>query len=161
MRGWHLTSNAAMAHVTYGFALSDYGRGIVRPHWEGAISMSIPSLFFRTAVLLGLAGMLLGIFMGINQDFRLAHFHAHWNLLGWVAFFIYGAYYALVPAARQGVLPKVHYVLALLGLFVFMAGLYSIAMGAMEMVAFAAIGSLMVVAGFLVFAWIVFRTRIA
>ena len=78
--------------------------------------MSIPSLFIRTAVLLGLAGMLLGIFMGINQDFRLAHFHAHWNLLGWVAFFIYGAYYALVPAARQGVLPKAHYVLALLGL---------------------------------------------
>ena len=123
--------------------------------------MSIPSLFIRTAVLLGLAGMLLGIFMGIHQDFRLAHFHAHWNLLGWVAFFIYGAYYALVPAARQGMLPKVHYVLALLGLFIFMIGLYSIAMGAMEMVAFAAVGSLMVVAGFVVFAWIVFRNKIA
>lgn len=123
--------------------------------------MSIPSLFIRTAVLLGLVGMLLGIFMGINQDFRLAHFHAHWNLLGWVAFFIYGAYYALVPAARQGVLPKVHYVLALLGLLVFMIGLYGVGMGAMEMVAFAAIGSLMVVASFLIFAWIVFRTRIA
>lgn len=123
--------------------------------------MSIPSLFFRTAVLLGLAGMLLGIFMGINQDFRLAHFHAHWNLLGWVAFFIYGAFYALAPAARQGVLPKVHYVLALLGLVVFMIGLYSVGMGAMEMVAFAAIGSLMVVASFLIFAWIVFRTKFA
>ena len=91
--------------------------------------MSIPSLFIRTAVLLGLAGMLLGIFMGINQDFRLAHFHAHWNLLGWVAFFIYGAYYALVPAARQGVLPKVHYVLALLGLGVFVIGLYGVGHG--------------------------------
>ncbi len=130
-------------------------------HWEGAISMSIASLFIRTAVLLGLAGMLLGIFMGINQEFRFAHLHAHWNLLGWVAFFIYGAYYALVPAARQGVLPKVQYVLSLLGLFIFMAGLCSIAMGAMEMAAFAAVGSLMVVAGFLVFTWIVFRTRIA
>jgi hypothetical protein len=123
--------------------------------------MSIPSLFFRTAVLLGLAGMLLGIFMGINQDFRLAHFHAHWNLLGWVAFFIYGAYYALVPAARQGTLPKAHYVLALLGLGIFMIGLYGVGMGAIEMVAFAAIGSLMVVASFLIFAWIVFRTRVA
>jgi peptidoglycan/LPS O-acetylase OafA/YrhL len=123
--------------------------------------MSIPSLFIRTAVLLGLAGMLLGIFMGINQDFRLAHFHAHWNLLGWVAFFLYGAYYALVPAARRGVLPKVHYVLSLLGLGVFVVGLYGVAMGAMDMVAFAAIGSLMVVAGFLIFVWIVFRTRIA
>ena len=123
--------------------------------------MSIPSLFIRTAVLLGLAGMLLGIFMGINQDFRLAHFHAHWNLLGWVAFFIYGVFYALAPTARQGVLPKVHYVLALLGLGIFMVGLYGVGTGAMEMVAFAAIGSLMVVASFLIFAWIVFRTKFA
>ncbi len=123
--------------------------------------MSIPSLFIRTAVLLGLAGMLLGIFMGINQDFRLAHFHAHWNLLGWVAFVLYGAYYAVVPAARQGALPKVHYVLALLGLGVFMIGLCGVAMGAMQMAGFAAIGSLLIVAGFLVFGWVVFRTRIA
>lgn len=124
--------------------------------------MSIPSLFFRTAVLLGLAGMLLGIFMGINQDFRLAHFHAHWNLLGWVAFFIYGAFYALAPAARVGVLPKLHYALSLLGLLVFVAGLYSIAMGtATALEACAAIGSLIMIAGFLVFAWIVFRTRFA
>lgn len=123
--------------------------------------MSIPSLFIRTAVLLGLAGMLLGIFMGINQDFRLAHFHAHWNLLGWVAFFLYGAFYALAPSARQGLLPKVHYVLSLLGLVVFVIGLYGVAMGAMEMTAFAAIGSLLVVAGFLVFGWIVFRTKFA
>ncbi|HWA49633.1 MAG TPA: hypothetical protein VG742_15275 [Dongiaceae bacterium] len=123
--------------------------------------MSIPSLFIRTAVVLGLAGMLLGIFMGIHQDFRLAHFHAHWNLLGWVAFFIYGAFYALAPSARQGLLPKLHYVLSLLGLVVFMIGLYGVAMGEMQMAAFAAIGSLLVVAGFLVFAWIVFRTRFA
>ncbi|HEY3148276.1 MAG TPA: hypothetical protein VGJ75_18100 [Dongiaceae bacterium] len=50
--------------------------------------MSIPSLFFRTAVLLAIAGIVLGIFMGVNQDFRLAHMHAHLNLLGWVSFFI-------------------------------------------------------------------------
>ena len=121
--------------------------------------MSIPSLFFRTAVLLALAGMLLGIFMGIHQDFRLAHFHAHWNLLGWVAFFIYGAFYALSPEARQGWLPKLHYVLSILGLAIFMIGLYGIAMGTDTMVVFAVVGSLTVVAGFLVFAWIVFRTR--
>ena len=121
--------------------------------------MSIPSLFFRTAVLLALAGMLLGIFMGIHQDFRLAHFHAHWNLLGWVAFFIYGAFYALAPGAREGWLPKLHYVLSILGLAIFMIGLYGIAMGTETMVVFAVVGSLTVVAGFLVFAWIVFRTR--
>ena len=56
--------------------------------------MSIPSLFFRTAILLAIAGILLGIFMGINQDFRLAHMHAHLNLLGWVSFFIFGGDWA-------------------------------------------------------------------
>ena len=122
--------------------------------------MSIPSLFFRTAVLLGLAGMLLGIFMGINQDFRLAHFHAHWNLLGWVGFFLYGVFYAVVPAAREGLLPKLHYVLSILGLALFMIGLHSVAMGS-DSVIFAVIGSLTIVAGFLVFVWIVFRSRIA
>ena len=122
--------------------------------------MPIPSLFFRTAVLLGLAGMLLGIYMGINQDFRFAHFHAHWNLLGWVAFFLYGVFYALAPMARQGLLPKLHYALSLIGFAVFMAGLVGVAAGAMEMVAFAAIGSVLVVGGFLIFVLVVFRVRI-
>ena len=70
--------------------------------------MSIPSLFFRTAIVLAIAGILLGIFMGMNQDFRLAHMHAHLNLLGWVSFFIFGGYYALAPQAAEGVLPKLH-----------------------------------------------------
>ncbi len=123
--------------------------------------MPIPSLFIRTAVVLGLAGILLGIFMGIRQDFRLAHAHAHWNLLGWVAFFLYGVFYALAPMARQGLLPKLHYALSLVGFAVFMAGLFGIALGApATMAAFAAIGSVLVAGGFLVFVLIVFRVRI-
>ena len=124
--------------------------------------MSIPSLFFRTAILLAIAGILLGIFMGINQDFRLAHMHAHLNLLGRVSFFIFGGYYALAPHAASGVLPKVHYALCLLGLLVFMSGLTGIALGNdLSLAPLAAIGSLLLLGGFLVFAVIVFRTRIA
>ncbi len=124
--------------------------------------MSIPSLFFRTAILLALAGILLGIFMGMNQDFRLAHMHAHLNLLGWVSFFIFGGYYALFPQAAEGVLPKVHYTLCLIGLLVFMAGLISIALDTeIKLVALAAVGSLLLLAGFLAFAVIIFRTGIA
>jgi hypothetical protein len=130
-------------------------------NWELSRIMSIPSLFFRTGVLFGLTGMLLGIWMGINQDFRMAHFHAHWNLLGWVGFFLSGAFYALVPAARAGLLPKVHYALSVFGLGIFVIGLGGIAMGAVGSVAaFAAIGSLAIVAAMLVFTWIVFRHRI-
>jgi cbb3-type cytochrome oxidase subunit 1 len=123
--------------------------------------MSIPSLFFRTAVLLAIAGIALGIFMGINQDFRLAHMHAHLNLLGWVSFFIFGGYYALFPQAAEGVLPKVHYALCLLGLLIFMAGLVSIGLDTtIRLEALAAVGSLLLLAGFLVFAAVIFRTRI-
>lgn len=123
--------------------------------------MSLPSLFFRTAVLLGLAGVLLGIVMGVSQDFRLAHMHAHLNLLGWVGFFLYGGFYALAPAAARGLLPKLHYGLALLGLLIFMAGLCGIALTAdMALAPLAAIGSLLHLAGLLVFVWVVFRTRI-
>lgn len=124
--------------------------------------MSIPSLFFRTAILLALADILLGIFMGVNQDFRLAHMHAHLSLLGWVSFFVFGGYYALAPRAAEGVLPKVHYTLCLIGLLVFMAGLTGIALGSDHALApLAAVGSLLLLAGFIAFAVVVFRTRIA
>ena len=124
--------------------------------------MSIPSLFFRTAIVLAIAGIVLGIFMGMNQDFRLAHMHAHLNLLGWVSFFIFGGYYALAPQAAEGVLPKLHYGLCLIGLLIFMTGLSGIALGNdLALAPLAAVGSLLLLAGFVVFAVIIFRTRIA
>jgi cbb3-type cytochrome oxidase subunit 1 len=123
--------------------------------------MSLPSLFFRTAVLLAIAGILLGIFMGVNHDFRLAHMHAHLNLLGWVSFFIFGGYYSLVPDAARGVLPKLHYGLCLIGLLIFMAGLVTIGLDTpVRLEICAAIGSLMILLGFVLFAIIIFRTRI-
>jgi cbb3-type cytochrome oxidase subunit 1 len=123
--------------------------------------MSIASLFFRTAVLIAIAGIMLGIFMGMNQDFRLAHMHAHLNLLGWVSFAIFGGYYALVPQAADSVLPKVHYTFSLVGLLTFMAGLTSIGLETeAKLVALAIVGSLLILLGFVTFAVVVFRTRL-
>jgi hypothetical protein len=124
--------------------------------------MSVASLFLRTAVLIGIAGIVLGIFMGINQDFRLAHMHAHLNLLGWVSLFLFGGFYHVVPGAAAGRLAKVHYFLQVIGLAVFMTGLVGIALDwQMDMVPFAAGGSLLVLAGFLTFGWIGFRTPLS
>jgi len=123
--------------------------------------MSLASLFFRTAVLLAIAGIALGIFMGVNQDFRLAHMHAHLNLLGWVSFFIFGGYYALFPQAADGPLPKLHYGLCLIGLVVFMTGLVTIGLDTpVRLEICAAIGSLLILLGFIVFALIIFRTQV-
>jgi hypothetical protein len=122
---------------------------------------SLPSLYLRSAVLLGLAGISLGIVMGMQHDFRLAHFHAHLNLLGFVGFFLAGVFYVLVPAASHGPLPRLQYVLTMTGLVLLLGGLYGIAMDAVPVPqVLAASGSLLILAGFLVFVWVVFRARI-
>ena len=45
------------------------------------------------AGLAALGGMVMGIIMGISQDFTLAPAHAHLNLLGWVTLALYGLYH--------------------------------------------------------------------
>ena len=59
-------------------------------------------------------------------------------------------------------LPKVHYTLCLIGLLVFMAGLTGIGLGnGLALAPLAAIGSLLLLAGFIVFAVVIFCTRTA
>jgi hypothetical protein len=48
----------------------------------------------------GLGGMVMGIVMGMSQDFTLAPAHAHLNLLGWVTLALYGLYHR--SAGRTG-----------------------------------------------------------
>jgi hypothetical protein len=46
-----------------------------------------------------IAGMCLGFYMGIKQDFTMTPVHAHMNLLGWVSLFLLGLYYRTHPHA--------------------------------------------------------------
>jgi hypothetical protein len=55
--------------------------------------LRISAFCFITAAVAALGGMVLGIVMGISQDFTLAPAHAHLNLLGWVTMAIYGLYH--------------------------------------------------------------------
>lgn len=114
---------------------------------------------FRTAVVMGLCGLTLGVGMGIAHDFALMPVHAHLNLLGWVSFFLYGAFYFLVPAAARGLLPKMHYGLSLVGLIVMMIGVTGILTGRGELEILAIVGSLITYAGFISFLAIVFLAR--
>lgn len=56
-------------------------------------SMRISDFCFIFAATCALGGMVLGIMMGLSQDFTLAPAHAHLNLLGWVTMAIYGLYH--------------------------------------------------------------------
>jgi hypothetical protein len=61
------------------------------------MTMRIAYFCFITGAAAALAGMSLGIAMGISHDFTLAPVHAHLNLLGWVSMLLYGFYYRGAP----------------------------------------------------------------
>jgi len=117
------------------------------------------SWLFRVSVLLGLFGMALGIVMGIRQDFALAPAHAHLNLLGFVALFLAGLYYRVVPEAAASILAKVHAVAAIVGALLFPVGIASVLLGDhARFMPIVVTGAVIVFIGMLLFVIIVFRT---
>ncbi len=79
--------------------------------------------FLRLGALFALAGVGLGYWMGMTEQFGLMPVHAHINLLGWVSMFLYGLFYRVVPAAASGLLATAHLWTAVIGLLVFMPAL--------------------------------------
>lgn len=63
--------------------------------------MRLAYFCFIAATLSALAGMSLGIWMGMHEDFTLAPVHAHINLLGWATLCLYGLYHRGVVRARN------------------------------------------------------------
>jgi cbb3-type cytochrome oxidase subunit 1 len=97
-------------------------------------------------------GVLMGIYMGITQNFSLVHVHVHVNLLGWVALGLIGAIYAAYPMSQRGVLPKLHFWLHNLGLPVFMGGYAYGVIAQHKVIAPLAVGSSMIAIGVLLLA---------
>jgi hypothetical protein len=118
------------------------------------------NLLLRVSVLFGLAGMAMGIAMGIKQDFSLVPAHAHMNLLGFVTLFLSGLYYRSVPAAAACKLAKVQTALAVTGAVIFPVGIASVLLGDHEKYLPIVVGgSLIVLAAMALLAVIVFRTN--
>lgn len=128
--------------------------------------MQLSNTFLRLAVLFSLIGVGLGYFMGSTQNFTASPVHAHINLLGWVSMFLYGLFYRTAPEAAAGWLPKVHLGLSVGGFLIFMPSLAveilwrdSALMGAATVGIVA--GPTLVLLGFFLFAFIVFRNTSA
>src|SRR6202795_94412 len=120
--------------------------------------MMIKSLF-RISVSLGLIGIILGIVMGIRQDFVLMPAHAHLNLLGFVTMFLSALYYRAVPEAAASGLARYQAIVSVAGAVVFPIGIACVLLGGhdrFEPVVVA--GALTVLLGMALFAVIVFRT---
>jgi hypothetical protein len=120
----------------------------------------IAGLHFRFAVLYAIAALTLGNVMGASHDFGLRTVHVHINLLGWVSASLYGVYLRLHPAIAATRLARVHFAVAHIGFLSFVTGLVLLAQSGEQVgVIPTAGGGLLSLAGMILFAVLVFRTK--
>jgi hypothetical protein len=118
----------------------------------------IGSLMMRVSVVVLLCGMLLGIVMGIREDFVLQPAHAHLNLVGGVLLFLFGLYYRVVPAAGASGLAKLQGWLHIVGGILMPAGVAAVVTHGPSFIVIPIVGSLVTAVAMGLFAVIVFRT---
>ena len=114
--------------------------------------------FMKAAVIYGIIGFALGVYMGANHEFGFRSIHSHLSLLGWATFAVCAFYYQMVPSAADLTVAKVHFWAANIGLVVLVASLTLLTKGVMGAEPGAAIGSTISFAGLAMFLYIVFRT---
>jgi cbb3-type cytochrome oxidase subunit 1 len=112
----------------------------------------------KIACLYLMAGLLLGLFMAVRQDFTLMSVHAHLALLGWASLALAGIVYLLLPRCAATRLARVHFWLHNIGLPIMSVALtLAPLLGDARLEPIIAIGSAMVIAGLLAFTVNVFR----
>lgn len=116
---------------------------------------NLPTLFFATAAIFALLGMVWGIHMSASHDHTLSPAHGHLNLIGFVAMAVFGTYYALSPGAVQSRLSKIHYLMTTVTVIILIPGIVLAITDRGEVLA--QIGSLLAVLTMALFAYIVIR----
>ncbi|WP_296818417.1 hypothetical protein [Brevundimonas sp.] len=123
--------------------------------------MNLSNAFLRVGVLFGLVGISLGYYMGASQEFTASPVHAHVNLLGWVAMFLYGLFYRAQPSAAVGLVPKIHFWTNVAGVLVMTTALAAYLLHVQGLESYGSIGLIvgptLVLLSMLMFVWIVFR----
>ena len=114
---------------------------------------------FRISVLIGLAGMVGGMAMGITRNMLLAPAHAHFILLGYVAMFLSALYYRTVPEAAASRLAPVQAVVSVVGAILFPIGIACVRLGdRARLMPVLVAGWVTVLTGMLLFVVIVYRS---
>jgi cbb3-type cytochrome oxidase subunit 1 len=108
--------------------------------------------FLKIAVVYLVLGAILGLTMGIRENFALAPVHAHVLLLGWASLGLAGVVYHLYPTASETRLARLHFWLHNLGLPVFMIGLGFLLTGAEAVLPVVIVGAIAVLVGLILFA---------
>lgn len=114
--------------------------------------------FLKIASLYLVAGVLLGMIMGMSESFQYTSTHAHVNLLGWVSMGIFGLVYHLFPKTAGTALAKAHFWFHNIGLPVMVLGLVFFAMGkAGPGIPFMGAGGLLVIVAAVLFSLNLFK----
>jgi hypothetical protein len=123
--------------------------------------MRLPDRFFIVAILFALSGMVLGIWMGITgpEVFNFAPVHAHINLVGWATLFLCGLWYRGAPLAAATVLAQTHFWLAAVGAVLLVIGIVGAVAPNPSLERVVIPGSLITLAGMILFLIIVARHR--
>jgi len=116
---------------------------------------NIDILYVVIGALYLVIGMLLGIVMGIHQDFTLGPVHAHINLVGFSAHCVLGLIYRAWPTLKEGALALIQFLLFVIGSPILLVGI-AVAIKSAN-AALAIIGSMLVILGAVLFLVIVTR----
>lgn len=86
--------------------------------------MNISRNFLIAGSIYLIVGILFGAYMGGSGDHSLAPVHAHINLLGFTLMTLFGLAYRLIPGLDEGLLPRLHFWLHQVGVFLLLFGLW-------------------------------------
>jgi hypothetical protein len=86
--------------------------------------MEIDRAYVAIALLWAIAGMLLGLYMGIAADNKLLVMHVAMMLTGFVTLAIYGMIYRLWPALKKSPLARIQFWIAVLSAAGIIVGSY-------------------------------------
>lgn len=120
----------------------------------------ISQLYFKTAVIFLIIGILMGLQMSISGNHDAGAAHAHANLLGWVTMGLFGAYLAFAPHKAQSRLAHIQYGVYTSGVAIMTPSLFFMLKGNSALEPFVALGSIIAFAGVLIFAFMVFSARL-
>lgn len=109
--------------------------------------------FLKIAVVYLVLGACLGVYMGATEVFVLAPVHAHLLLLGWATMALAGVIYHLYPAAATTRLASIHFWAHNILLPVFMALLAMLLTGSTQVGPLLGVGSILMLATLVCFAW--------
>jgi len=110
-------------------------------------------------MLLVLAGMMWGLQMAITDDHSAFPAHAHLNLLGFVALFLFGIFYRLNPTVEANRLAIPQVLIWIISTVVLAIGVGLVHTGHPVGGPIAAVGSFAIFADAKVFTWLVFQAR--